>query len=233
MSRTLNVARMQLVNKQTFVWVPALVLVGALAVTLAVYAILRGSGFADDAPFYGGGAQAPLWYFAVIGAQALTLTFPFSQAMSVSRREFFAGTLLIAFITSAALALAFVAGGLVEEATGGWGMNGYFFKLDWLWAAGPVFAGLFYLALAMLFFVAGFAGATVYKRFGSVALTLVILGVMVMLVGALWLIGALDAWQTVFGGIAEAGPVGLTSATAALVVALAAVSFPVLRGATP
>lgn len=233
MNRTLNVARMQLVNKQTFVWVPALVLVGALAVTLAVYAILRSSGITGDTPFYGGGAQAPLWYFAVVGAQALTLTFPFSQAMSVSRREFFAGTLLIALATSAALALAFVAGGVVEEATGGWGMNGYFFKLDWLWTAGPVVAGLFYLALAMLFFIVGFAGATVYKRFGPVALTAVILGVLVILVAALWLVGALDAWQTVFGTIADAGPIGLTLAIAALVVVLAGVSFPVLRRATP
>lgn len=233
MNRTLNVARMQLVNKQTFVWVPALVLLGALAVTLAAYAVLRSSGIADDTPFYGGGAQAPLWYFAVVGAQALTLTFPFSQAMSVSRREFFAGTLLIALATSAALALAFVAGGLIEEATGGWGMDGYFFRLEWLWAAGPVFAGLSYLALSMLFFVIGFAGATVYKRFGALALTVVVLGVLALLVGALWLIGAADGWQTVFGWIADAGPIGLTVATAALVVVLAGASFPVLRRATP
>ena len=55
-------------------------------------------------PKYGGGAQAPLWYFDVVGIQALTLTFPFSQAMSVTRREFFLGTLLTAAFTSSILA---------------------------------------------------------------------------------------------------------------------------------
>lgn len=233
MNRTLNVARMQLVNKQTFVWVPALVLGGALVITLAVYAILRSSGVADDTPMYGGGAQAPLWYFAVIGAQALTFTFPFSQAMSVSRREFFAGTLLVALGTAAAMAVVFVVGGLIEEATGGWGMNGYFFRLDWIWAAGPVMAGLFYLGLSMLFFLVGFAGATVYKRFGTTVLTAVSLGILVLGVGVLWFIGSLDAWEAVFTATADAGPTGLAAGVIALATLLAAVSFPVLRRATP
>ncbi|MDD7960956.1 hypothetical protein [Microbacterium thalli] len=233
MNRTFNVARMQLVNKQTFVWVPALVLGGALVINLAVYAILRSSGVPDDTPMYGGGAQAPLWYFAVIGAQALTFTFPFSQAMSVSRREFFAGTLLVALATSAAMAIVFVLGGLIEDATGGWGMNGYFFRLDWLWAAGPLVAGLFYLGLSMLFFLVGFAGATVYKRFGTAVLTIVSLGIVALGVAAMWLIGSLDAWEVVFTRIADAGPTGLTAGVIALSALLAAVSFPVLRRATP
>lgn len=233
MNRTFNVARMQLVNKQTFVWVPALVLGGALVITLAVYAVLRSSGVADDMPLYGGGAQAPLWYFAVIGAQALTFTFPFSQAMSVSRREFFAGTLLVALATSAAMAIVFVLGGLIEDATGGWGMNGFFFRLDWLWASGPVIAGLFYLGLSMLFFLVGFAGATVYKRFGTAILTIIVLGILALCVGAMWVVGSLDAWQALFTGIADAGPTGLAVGVIVLSALLAAVSFPVLRRATP
>jgi hypothetical protein len=60
MNRTLNVVRLQLVNKQTYIWVPLLVLFGALALTLAVYALIRSGG--ASGPMYGGGAQAPLWY---------------------------------------------------------------------------------------------------------------------------------------------------------------------------
>ena len=131
MNRTVSVVRMQLINKQTYIWVPLLVLGGSFVITLAVYAILAGSGL--DGPFYGGGAQAPLWYFAVVGIQALTLTFPFSQAMSVTRREFYLGTVLTAALTSAILAGIAVVGGLVEIATDGWGMNGWFFGLPWIW----------------------------------------------------------------------------------------------------
>jgi hypothetical protein len=231
MSRTLNVVRMQLVNRQTFIWVPLLVLGGALVVTLAVYAILVGAGI--DTPKYGGGAQAPLWVFGAVGAQALTFTFPFSQAMSVTRREFYLGTLLTAAMSSAMLALIFVIGGLVEQATGGWGINGYFFALDWIWASGPVVAGCFFFVLAMMFFVTGFCAATIYKRFGTLWLTVAILGIAVLLVAAMWLVGQADAWLQVFSWFADVGAGGLTALMAAIVAVLAAVSFPVLRRATP
>ncbi|KAA9134541.1 hypothetical protein [Microbacterium caowuchunii] len=231
MSRTLNVVRMQLINRQTYIWVPLLVLGGSLVITLAIYGIIANAGV--DTAMYGGGAQAPLWYFAVVGAQALTLTFPFSQAMSVTRREFYLGTLLTAALTSAMLAVIFVIGGLVEKATNGWGMNGYFFALDWLWEQGPIVAGFFFFTLAMLFFVIGFAGATLYKRFGTMWLTIVILGIAVLFVAALWLIGQADAWVEVFGWFARLGSGGLALFMAGVAAVLAVVSFPVLRRAVP
>src|SRR5690606_6776424 len=118
-NRTVNVVRMQLVNRQTYIWVPLMVLAGSLVITLAIYALIRNAGAQD--PLYGGGAQAPLWYFAVVGIQSLTPTFPFSQAMSVTRREFYLGTLLAAALTGAILSAVFVIGGFIENATDGWG----------------------------------------------------------------------------------------------------------------
>ena len=109
MNRTLNVVRMQLVNRQTFIWVPLIVLGGSLIISIAIWVILNQAGV--TANMYGGGAQAPLWYFGVVGVQAMTLTFPFSQAMSLTRREFYLGTLLTAALTSGILAVVFVIGG--------------------------------------------------------------------------------------------------------------------------
>lgn len=231
MNRTLKVVRMQLINRQTFIWVPLMVLGGAFVITLGIYAIIHQAG--AEGPMYGGGAQAPLWYFAVVGAQAMTLSFPFSQAMSVTRRELYLGTLLTAAATAAGLALIFLLGGWIEQLTGGWGMQGYFFALDWLWVAGPGIAALFYFGLAMLFFVVGFAGATIYKRFGPTVLTIVSFAIALLLLGALWVIGMNDWWEEVFVGIADAGPAGLTFAILGLAVVLAGVSFPILRRATP
>lgn len=231
MNRTLKVVRMQLINRQTFIWVPLMVLGGAFVLSLGIYGIIAQMG--GDGPYFGGGAQAPLWYFAVIGAQAMTLSFPFSQAMSVTRRELYLGTLLTAAGTAAGLALVFLLGGWIEQVTGGWGFGGYFFALEWLWVAGPGIAALFYFALAMLFFVVGFAGATIYKRFGPAWLTAISFAFALLLLAALWLTGINDLWPAIFGGIADAGPTGLTLGILAAAVVLAGVSFPVLRRATP
>ncbi len=231
MSRTLNVVRMQLINRQTFVWVPLIILGGSLVITLAIYAILQGSGVTE--PKFGGGAQAPLWYFLAVGIQALTLSFPFSQAMSVTRREFYLGTLLTAALTSAILAVVFVLGGLLEQATGGWGMNGYFFHLDWVWQAGPAAAALFFFVLAMLFFVTGFGCALIYRRFGSLGLTVLLVGLGALLVGALWLIAQANAWAAVFIWFAQQGSVSLSLWMLALAALVGVLAYLGLRRATP
>lgn len=232
MNRTLNVVRMQLVNRQTYIWVPLIVLGGAFLITLAIYAIIRSSG-AEGAVLVGGGAQAPLWYFGVVGVQALTLTFPFSQAMSVTRREFYIGTVLTAAMTGGILAVIFVLGGLVEQATGGWWMDGAFFHLGWIWEAGPLAAGLFYFATAMVFFVVGFWAATVYKRFGPMWLTIVLVGLAVVLVAAVWLITRLEAWAAVATWFVEQGAVGLALWGLLLTAVLAVLSYLTLRRAVP
>lgn len=231
MNRTVNVVRMQLINRQTYVWVPLLVLGGALVLTLAIYAILQNAGV--TAPKYGGGAQAPLWYFGVVGVQALTLTFPFSQAMSVTRREFYLGTLLTALLTGGTLAVVFVIGGLIEKATGGWGMNGYFFYIPWVWEGGPLAALVFFFALAMMFFIVGFWAATIYKRFGSLVLTAVLVAVAALFVVWLWAVGWANAWTGVFEWFATQGALGFALWGLVVGAVLAGISYLILRRAVP
>ena len=229
MNRTLNVVRMQLVNRATFVWVPLIVLAGTVVISLAIFGLISSAG--ASATMFGGGAQAPLWYFLAVGVQALTLTFPFSQAMSVTRREFYLGTLVTAALTSAGLAVIFVIGGLIEEATGGWGMNAFMFRLTWIWSQGPLVAGLFFFALALLFFIVGFCFATVYKRWGNLVLTVVFIGLGMLLIATMWLIGQMQAWGAVFAWFGALTPIALTAALVLASAALAAVSYGILRRA--
>ena len=228
MSRTLNVVRLQLANRMTFIWIPLIILFGTLAFTLIVYSMLPPGGIK-----YGGGAQAPLWYFLAIGVQAMAYSFPFSQAMSITRREFFIGTLLTAALTAGILASVFVIGGFIEQATNGYGLNGYFFYIDWLWAPGWWAAWIGFFAIAMFMFVMGFWAATIYKRWGAVAVTLVLVGLGALLVGGLWLTGRLNAWAQVFGWLADQGSLGLTLWGILIIAVLAATSFLTLRRATP
>lgn len=231
MSRTLNVVRMQLINRQTFVWIPLIILFGSLGISLALYGIIQSAGASGVK--IGGGVQAPLWYFLVVGVQALTRTFPFSQAMSVTRREFWSGTLLTAVGTAVLLSAVFVVGGLVEQATGGYGMNGWFFFMPWVWDAGALAAGVVYFAIAMFFFVIGFWAATVYKRFGATVTTLTLVGVGVGLVVIVWLVTVAGSWPTVVEAVTRAGALGLALVGLVLTAGLAASAFRTLRRAMP
>ena len=206
--RTLNVVRLQFVNTQTFVWVPALVLGGAWVLTLLIYWIVQSAGGVDVK--IGGGSQAPLWYFLIVGVQAMTLTFPFSQAMSLTRREFYVGSLAAAAVSGLGMSLIFVLLGLVERATDGYGMNGYFAYLEWVWEEGPLAAGLTYFVLTMLYFIVGFWFATIFKRFGTAKLVIVMLGIALVLVGFIALVTWQLAWPEVWRWLAETGSLGLT-----------------------
>jgi len=228
MNRTLTVVRMQFVNKYTFVWLPLIILGASLAMSIAIFAMIP-----YDGAKYGGGSQAPIWYFFALGIMSLSYTFPFSQALSVTRREFFVGTMTAAAVTATILGVTFVAGGALERATNGWGVNGYFFYLDWVWQAGWVVAGLFFAVLSLLLFVTGFWGATVYRRFGSLGLTVTLVGLGAILLALIWAVQQLDAWGRVFTWIGTLGAGGLAAGMAVLTVVLAGVAWFTLRRATP
>ncbi|QPE04659.1 hypothetical protein IT882_00310 [Microbacterium schleiferi] len=227
MNRIGNVVRMQFVNRQTYVWLPLIILGSAFLVTLLIWSMLP-----LEAMKYGGGAQAPMWYFFVLGILSLTQTFPFSQAMSVTRREFFLGTLLSSAVTGFILSAIVLVGGLIEQATNGWGMNGYFFALGWLVSGGPLVGAAVVFALTMVFFVSGFVIGTIYRRFGPLVLTVILVGLALLLLGALWVIGQLDAWAPVFGWIATQGPGGLAIGLVIAFIALSGIGYGLLRRVT-
>lgn len=115
MNRTLTVTRMQFVNKYTFVWLPLIILGASFLMSLGIFAIIPYDGVK-----VGGGSQAPIWYFFAVGIMSLSYTFPFSQALSITRREFFFGTMLAAVGTALILGAVFVGGGALEQVTTGW-----------------------------------------------------------------------------------------------------------------
>ncbi|OAN42628.1 hypothetical protein [Microbacterium sp. H83] len=228
MRRTLNVIRLQLINRQTFVWVPLIILGSAVVISVLIYAMIP-----VDTPKYGGGGQAPLWYFFAIGMGAMTYTFPFSQAMSITRRDFFVGTLITAVLGSAFLGIIFLIGGGIETLTNGYGVNGYVFYLPWLWEAGPLGAFTVYFTLALLLFLIGFTGATIYKSWGPTVLTIVGVGLTLVLLGLVFLATRLELWLQVWRSVGDLGALGLALWGLVVAAVLSAVSFLAFRRVTP
>lgn len=228
MRRTLNVIRLQMINRQTFIWVPLIILGAATAISILIYGMIP-----DDIAIYGGGGQAPLWYFFAIGISAMTLTFPFSQAMSITRREFFLGTMLTAIIASTLMGILFLIGGGIEVATNGYGVNGWVFYIPWLWEAGPLGAFVVYFTLALFFFVVGFTGATIYKSWGLMVLTIGWVALALVLVGLSYLVTRFELWGQVWTGIGSLGALGLALWGLVVTAALMGVSFLAFRRAIP
>ncbi|MGB3602284.1 hypothetical protein [Gordonia sp. (in: high G+C Gram-positive bacteria)] len=232
-TRTANVVRMQLINRKIFIWLPLIILAGAFAVSMIIYGAIYASVDDITEPMYGGGSQAPLWYFAVIGIQAMSMTFPFSQAMSVSRREFYVGTTMTAVLASLGFALLYLVGGLIEKATNGWGIDGYFFAVPWIWGQGAAVATLLYFMAPMLTFTIGFFAATIYKRYGITALVLI--GVALALIIALSVLGTSlgGGWPAVGRWFMDLTPLKVGGYGLAVTAVLSGISFAAIRRAIP
>ncbi len=153
--------------------------------------------------------------------------------MSVTRRAFFSGTLVTAALVSAVLAVVFVVGGLIEDATDGWGLNGYYFRFAWLWQSGPATAGLVYFLVCLLLFLFGFAGATVYKRFGALGVTVSGIGAAVLAVATGAALTWTQSWAFVWTSLATEGPLGMALWIGSACLVLGAGSWLLLRRATP
>lgn len=226
--RTLNVIRLQMINRETFIWTPLIILAGATLLSILVYAMIP-----VDTPKYGGAGQAPLWYFFAIGIGAMAYTFPFSQAMSITRRQFFFGTMLTAVLASAFMGVLFLIGGGIELLTDGYGVNGYVFYLPWLWEAGAFGAFLVYFTLALLLFVLGFTGTTIFKTWGLMVLTIVWVALALLLIGLVFLATKLDLWGAFWTGVVDLGAMGLAVWGLVVTLGLMAVSFLAFRRTIP
>lgn len=228
MSRVLDVLRMHLLVRLTFVTLPLIILGGAFAITLGVFALIPSDGVK-----VAGAGQAPLWYFLSVGVMAQTRTFPFSQAMSVTRRDFFLGTMLTGLLSSGALAALFVVLGLIENATNGWGMNGRIYFLDEFGGGNVAVAFLAYLVIAMLAFTTGLAFATIYKRFRVLGLWAAIAGVLVALLAAIFAITKTESWPAIGEFLSGAGPLTLAAIGAVVIALVGVADYLVLRRTQP
>jgi hypothetical protein len=227
-SRIWGIVRIQYLNRYTFVGIPLIILASAVVVSIAIYAMIGA-----DSPMYGGAVQAPLWYFVGAGVQAMGLTFPFAQALTATRREFFLGTALAALLAASGLSLVVVLLGYLEQATNGYGVNGYISRLPWLWEQGGAVAGLLYLSFTLLVFFVGFWMATLYRRGGALVVTLAAIGLGVLVVGTLFVITRFELWGDVVRVFAEAGPLGVTGVLCVLVALAALAGWLTLRRSTP
>ncbi|MFF5793810.1 hypothetical protein ACFY5D_17325 [Paeniglutamicibacter sp. NPDC012692] len=221
---------MQLINKWTFLGIPMVILLASTTFTIAIWAIVsRNSG---DVVLVSGSGQAVMWYFLALGIQSLTLTFPFSQAMSVSRKTFYMGTLGLFAVIALAYSLIYYVLGLIEKATGGWGMNGQLFALGWIAENNAAVQILFYFVAMVLLFMIGFWCATVYLRWKATGMLIVGIGFAAILLALTAMLTLNDWWVPLGVWLGSLSTLGVALMLGTICVLLAGGSYVTLRKAT-
>ncbi len=230
MNRALTVARLQFVAWPSVVGWPWAILTLSFVINLAVYGAMDDT---DLQPTTGGLLSIYVMMF-VACLNSITQVFPFALGLGVSRRSFYLGNVLQFVAQAIGYAAVLYLLAVVEEATDGWGIRLRFFGLPFVWVENPL---LRFLGYAIPFLLLGFLGiaiALVFKRWG-------VNGMLTLTTAALIGFGGLSVlatWQHWWPAIGrwfadQSGAALLVGWPALLTLPLAAVSYLVIRRATP
>lgn len=188
--RLVNVMRLHLVNRLTYVGIPWIITAVALVISIVIALLITASVPPADAQTalegmgYSWAVLSPLWYLAVVGVQAVSAVFPFALGFSITRREYALGTLLTYVVIAAFNATGWTILTEIERAINQSGVLFHHFTALWLGevGAGTVWLSLF--SLQVLIFAVTSAFGAVYARWRAmgmlvlwVAVALVVLGV--------------------------------------------------------
>jgi hypothetical protein len=227
MSTWIKVARYHLVQPLYYLGLPWAVLAFSFAVTLTIFVVFGGAKSAHPGSLVGIYAV-----FFALGLLSIVRSLPFGLALGVSRRSYYAGTVLLAITLAAVDGLALAVLQVAERATGGWGEDVQFFRVVWI-LDGPWYLTWVtsFVVLALLF-VYGMWFGLVYRRWNEIGLlTFIAVQVTVLLAGALVTTWA-GAWPSIGHFFADLSAAGLTSVLAGLAVALLAGGYATIRRMT-
>jgi hypothetical protein len=228
MNRTLVATRIQLVTNWRWSLAFPVALLGFILLINIVVGLIAGSpGFTT------GGLTAAYIIAATTQLTAMTQFFPFSLGLSLTRREFYAGTWLFVLVQSMFIAVVLAAALAVERATGGWGARLGFFRFGVPDDANPFVAALIFVAVLLAASGAGAVFGIVFKRYGQLGVWVVILGLVLALTATAAYIGWRQAWPQVIGAFADPSTAALIGYPLLVAVVLAGAGWLGLRRATP
>lgn len=236
--RIADVVRVHAANPWPTIITPWLIYVAIFVLTVGVWgAIVTAAGGADkldeDAFSTNGGVSWVFVFLMVVAIQAMNLSFPFALGMGITRRHYYLGT--IAYFLG--LALMFSAGtaifGSIERATGGWGVNGWFFTPWFLSDMGVGERFLVFLLIALFFLSFGLASGSIWVRWRIVGLYLFLGSLAVVLVGLVWLATATQSWGDVGQFFVSNTPLEIVAWTLPVTLVSAVAGYFLMARATP
>lgn len=234
LNRAWHVTRLHFSNKWQTIGVPWLAVSVIFLANFVIWWLITSAQQPDDATSSYNGASAYLFvYMLVVAIQAMSRTFSFALGFSVTRRDYYRGTLLAFVLYSVSYGAALTLLSYVEEWTNGWGVGlgmfrTVFFGADALWMR------LFiYVAAFLIFSLIGIACGTLYVRWRANGLITLGVTAALLLIGSVALATLTKSWGQVGEWFVTAGVVGITAWLLLFSVLLTIFGYFVLRRATP
>ena len=209
---------------------PLGIMASSFIINVIIFAALVG---AVENPTTGGLASLYIT-FGIVCWSGLSQNFSFVVGLNATRRSFYAATVIVAMGQSLLYGVLLYLLGIVERATGGWGVNLLFYNpARFPDVASPATILLYAVPLAFLAAMGVFFG-TVGKRWGGVGVFFATVLLIVVVGGLIAVISFAHAWPVVGSWLAGQPLLALLAGWPLIPIALMLASgWLVLRRATP
>lgn len=240
LARIWRIVRLITANPFTAIVTPWLILGTIFVLNWLIWLILfanlptESRSNAQDGIQWSGAAFYIFVYMLVLAVQAINLSFPLALGYGSTRREFTLGAMLTFVLLSAMYAVGMTIGAALEKATGGWGLNGTFFRTIYFGGDQVWYVQLWvYFCWFLFFFFTGTIFAAMYVRWKATGLIVAFAVLAFLVVGGAALLTFTETWHVLWGTIADLGVVGSVSWLLVPAVLSAGLGYLVLRRATP
>jgi len=228
MNRVNGVVKMYFRDRWSLLFLPWIIVGSSFLVNLVI------AGFLDE-PLYTGGLSSIYVYMMVMGIVSLAQTFPFAIGMSVRRKDFFAGTLIVQVVIGLAIAIVLLLlASLENKGIEGWGVGLHFFHLQYISEGSLLHQLWFNFSIMLHMIVSGFTIASIFRRFGKTGLYVFFIVLMLLLTIGGFLITYNEWWDNIGRWLETNPPSAAVLATWCLPVTIVywLVSYAMLRRAT-
>lgn len=167
-----------------------------------------------------------------VGALSIFQSLPFALALGVSRRSYYAGTVLLALTLAAVYGLALAMLQITERATGGWTMGLHFFRVPYILPGPWYLTWLTSFTGLALMFIYGMWFGLVYRRWNLIGLLSFAAVQASVVVAGIIAADRAAAWPAIGRFFTTLSTAGLTGLLAALTVVLLAGGYATIRRVT-
>lgn len=174
-------------------------------------------------PAFHSGAVFAIYVFAfAMGILCIKRSLPFGLSLGLTRRSYYAGTVFVGAALAAVYGLVLAVLQVIEDATNGWGLRLYFFRVSFLLNGPWYLTWLTSFVLLTLAFVWGSWFGLVYWRWNMIGMLSFTAAQTIALAAAAVIVTRAHAWHSVghfFTNLSAAGLTGLLAVLAILLLA--------------
>jgi hypothetical protein len=226
MSTWIKVARYQMVQRFNYVTLPWAALALLFAAQWAVITIL---GMHDSRLT---GLVSIYAVFFIVGVGSVARSLPFALALGLSRRSYYLGTLLLALTLTAVDGMLLAGLQEIERATGGWGLDMFFFRVQYILDGSWYLTWLTSFVALTLAFVYGMWWGLVYLRWQRMGVRVFVLAQIIALLAVGLTADRFAAWPSIGQFFTDLTAPGLTGVLAAVAAALLVGGYATIRRVT-